>query len=152
MILLRPASWADCDLLFQWRNDPVTRAASINTNEVNRNGHEAWLSVSLESAKRKILIAEKNGVPIGTVRTDYVTFEHDIGDCGSGWELSWTVSPDHRNRHYGTAMVTQVAAGLLEKTIAVIKPENVASIKIAQSAGFKISGYEGGLLRWERHL
>lgn len=124
-ILFRPATLEDAEMLLDWRNDPVTRANSINEDEVPWEDHINWLESSLKREDRKLLIA-MNGKPVGTVRLDIRPEET---------ELSWTVAPEARRSGVGYQMVSEASR---DKTglIAKIKRENMASQKIAARAGF----------------
>lgn len=135
---LRRATMADAKMLFDWRNDPETCAASINSDPPQWEGHQKWLDASLCNPERALLIAEVDGVPVGTVRIDH----------GEETELSWTVAPDQRGKGIAKQMVELACPP--EHVVAKIKPENVASQKVAESAGFMLVE-EGELQVWERN-
>lgn len=118
---------SDAEILLYWRNDPLTKAMSINTSDVSETEHLAWLAKTLSNPARKLYVAEMDGVPVGTVRAD----------LGNPTELSWTVAPEHRGNGYGKSMVS-IAARLHRPAKAVIKPENSASMRIAEDAGLLI--------------
>ncbi len=128
-IKLRPARMEDAQILFNWRNDPETRLASVHSDRVIWAEHLAWLK-----KQRALLIAEYHGVPVGTVRID-------------GTELSWTVAPEHRGEGLGRQIVS--LAMRLGPTAARIKATNVASQKIAAAAGFRLAE-DGELQVWRR--
>ncbi len=71
-MLLRPATMADADLLFAWRNDPGTVAACASQRPVEKAEHLAWLGKVVGSRKHQLFIVEMDisGPPIGTVRMD----------------------------------------------------------------------------------
>lgn len=132
---LRPAALADAERLFFWRNDPETRQASRNTDPVSWDSHIAWLTSSLVNPNRQILIAiNDDGIPCGTIRID-------------GDELSWTTAPEFRGQGIATEMVKAVTVRPGCYT-AFIKPENAASIRVAEKCGFTMTGEENGLQRW----
>jgi RimJ/RimL family protein N-acetyltransferase len=133
---LRPATLDDAEMLFAWRNDPLTREASVNTDVVTWKGHLAWLRASLENPKRRLLVAETEN-PVGTVRIDY----------GDETEISWTVAPGARGKGIGTEKVK----GALPEgpLIACIKRANIASQQIAKAAGFVLVS-DHDLQRWKR--
>lgn len=137
MLTLRPATLADAERLFAWRNDPATRAASVHDGEVAWEEHLAWLNSSLASLARDLLIAEEDGEPVGTVRIDRT----------DETEVSWTVAPGHRGKGYGAAMVRLACPD--EPSIAHIKADNAASRKIAVAAGYSCIE-KGPLERWTR--
>src|SRR5437879_8578358 len=95
-MILRGANELDAERLFDWRNDPLTRANSLNTDLVTWADHTRWLSASLTRPDRDLLIAERDGQALGTVRIDYLADSR---------ELSWTVAPECRQQGIGKQMV-----------------------------------------------
>ncbi len=138
-IRLRPVTELDADLLLAWRNDPATRRACRDDHIVGREEHARWLRESLANAKRKIFIAELNGSPVGTVRYDM---------DGADYELSWTVAPERRGRGVGKSIVGALMAVAGRPVRADIKPDNVASIRIAMAMGLEKETETDGLLRF----
>ncbi len=116
----RLATMDDAKLLFEWRNDPLTRAMSNNTEPVPWEGHLAWLESRLARQNPHLYIIEDDG-PIGTFRVD-------------GDQVSYTIAPGSRRRGLATEALTLVRRqfGPLQ---AEIKPGNIASIKAAERAG-----------------
>lgn len=132
---LRKASMEDAKLLFDWRNDPITRAASHQTGELVFSEHCAWLEKALLT--RDIYIAEIDGIPVGTVRAD----------AGKPTELSWTVAPHRRCKGLGTRIV-MAALALHSPARAEIKADNAASIRIAEKVGMRLTKVEGGVMHY----
>lgn len=141
-MIFRKATKQDSDNLFRWRNDPETRANSINTAPVKREEHEGWLEKTLKNPNRLLFIAEEDRQAVGTMRADKLEDEN-------GYEFSWTVAPEFRGRGLGKKMLLQ-AIGEVKSPIlkAKIKKENIASIKMAQAAGFSQESEENGVLIW----
>ena len=139
----RKATEKDSENLFNWRNDPETRAESLNTAPVLREAHEAWLARTLKNPKRILFIVEEENEAVGAMRADKLENE-------DGYELSWTVAPNVRGRGVGKQMLIQAISGEINAPVfkAVIKRENIASIKMAQAAGFKQESEEKGVLVW----
>jgi len=139
----RKAIETDSENLFNWRNDPETRSNSLNTAPVLREEHEAWLARTLKNPKRVLFIVEEEDEAVGTMRADKLEDE-------DGYELSWTVAPAARGRGVGKRMLIQAISGEIDAPVfkAVIKSENIASIKMAQAAGFKQESEEKGVLVW----
>jgi RimJ/RimL family protein N-acetyltransferase len=124
---LRPVTMADAQMLLDWRNDPLTRQNSRTSTLVSRTEHETWLARTLASADYIVRIAEASGEPVGVIRADRTA---------AGWELSWTVAPQARERGHGGRMLKRFAAGLDGRLTAVIGRNNSASARIAAKAGF----------------
>lgn len=127
----RPASLEDADLLLDWRNDEVTRQNSLDHRPVQRAEHQRWLSDSLTSGRRRILIFEEDGQPCGVLRGDA------LGDAPLVTELSWTVAPKHRGRGIGRRMLTLALAEFAGILIARILASNGSSLAMAHAVGFR---------------
>jgi RimJ/RimL family protein N-acetyltransferase len=142
-VKLRPASVADSDLLLTWRNDLQTRLASRNSALVTREEHQVWLSRMLASTDHVMQIAEADGSPVGVVRGDRTP---------QGWELSWTVAPEARGRGIGRRMLTMFVAALEGRLVAVVHKDNIASARMASTAGLICVGPAGepGFEQWVR--
>lgn len=138
----RKAAKNDSEMLLRWRNDPETRDNSLNTGIVRPEEHEAWLDKTLKNPNRILFVVEENGQAVGTMRADKL-------DAGDGYELSWTVAPEFRGRGIGKKMLLHAVGKFNNSNLkAVIKKENIASIKIAQAAGFKQESEENGIPVW----
>ncbi len=137
---LRPARAADSALLLAWRNDPLTRAASVDTAEVALADHERWLAASLANEGRRLLVAEEHAQAVGSLRADRLP--------GGAWELSWTVAPHARGRGLGQRMVALLAQELEGPLVARVRAENIASRRIAEACGLVLFSSEGGLLEF----
>src|SRR5688500_1184597 len=114
-VTLRQASLADCELLYRWRNDAETRAASHTTAEIPFDEHRKWLVQVLGDPTKTPYIAEHNGSTVGTVRAELRDGVH---------ELSWTVAPESRGRRFGAAMVAMMAASIDGPIRAEVKAGN----------------------------
>lgn len=134
-VRLRPATIADAELLFVWRNDPLTRQQSIHTEPVVWDSHLAWLETSLRNPNRQLYIAEgivqdAPGQPLilGTVRADKLDEEY---------ELSWTVAPEQRGKGWGRKLVAALIEILPAQAsyTAIVLHSNPASQRIAESLG-----------------
>lgn len=132
MIKFRPACLDDAESLYAWRNDPETRANSCNSSALLWDRHVAWFRSSLDDPDMTFLVAERHGQALGTVRIDK-------------GELSWAVAPEHRGKGVGKEMVALAVS--LKPTFARIKSTNIASQKIAESAGFRLA-QDGELQIW----
>ena len=130
---LRPATMEDAERLFDWRNDPVTRAASVHRDPVAWDDHLAWLEAALADPSRRILIAEDR-VPQGTVRLD----------GGQRTEVSITLAPAARGHGLATPILRLATDGR-GPFVARIRPDNAASRRAFEAAGFTYTHHEGGM-------
>ncbi len=140
-IILRPASVEDAALLFELRNDPLTRSASLNPKKVEKNEHYKWLDNLMEDRHRNLYIAESEGKPVGTVRSDYKD---------GAYELSWTVAPFARKKGVGKLMVSTLADRIEQPIFARIKEGNASSIHIAEYCQMTFKKKEKHILLYER--
>ena len=132
----RMATIDDADMLFQWRNDPETRKQSHNTDEVNYDGHVAWLKASLVNPNREIRIAELNGVAVGTIRLDTVNNE-----C----LLSWAVASAARGKGIGKTMLSKTIETRSLPMKAEVKADNAPSRRMAEYAAMVLEREENGV-------
>jgi len=139
---LRPATMDDAKILFDWRNDPLTRQHSHNSGEVPWKSHLAWLQTSLANPARTLYVAESDGTAVGTVRADLLE--------GGEYELSWTVAPEARGKGFGKQMVLQFAREMLsgKRLLAEVKRGNIASEKIAQALGLSPGPAKDDVVTW----
>lgn len=140
MIALRAATMDDAQRLFNWRTDAETVAAAINTSAISWDEHVTWLKARLADERTKLLIAELDGSPVGTVRFD-TRSEYT--------ELSWTVAPEVRGKGVGKAMVALAASQWQGPLICRIKQRNSGSQRIASRAGFSLY-VDGPLQVWRK--
>lgn len=140
VVSLRPATEQDADLLLSWRNDPLTRSASHDSTQITLSQHLDWLSQLLSDSSRRLFVAEQRGVPVGSVRADK-------GADGTT-ELSWTVAPDARGRGLGRRMLAALLEELNGPVRAEVKAGNLASMRIAESAGLRLIREEQGVLHY----
>lgn len=146
-LTLRPATRADGEDLLIWRNDPVTRANSLDTAPVERETHFQWLDRTLADPERLVLMAERLGSKVGMVRFDL---------CRPGeWRVSIGVAPSERGRGLGRALLA-FAIQRLERgcgpglLTAEIRETNSASRQVFAACGFCEADRADGVLYFQR--
>ena len=137
IVYLRKATSDDCDLLFGWANDSLTRNNSFNTEPISYERHIEWYKKILasQSVIQYILELNQNGriIPIGQIRLDVE---------GSVAEVSYSISKDYRGFGYGKKVLQLIEAEIekesinIEKLVAKVKPDNVASAKAFLDNGY----------------
>ncbi len=145
-LVLRPATCADSALLWRWRNDPATRAASLNTTEVGEREHVQWIEDTLARPDRRLYVGIVGERPVATARLD---IENDAAT------VSVTVAPEQRGSGLGTALVRAVsdeafATTPVQRLVAVVKRDNVASRRAFARAGFELVEDAGATLTMVR--
>lgn len=135
-IALRPATLEDAERLWKWRNDSLTRANSLNSEEIDWDQHVRWLGWNLRDQFVRIHIGMLAGVEIGLVRV-----EHENTGC---W-MSWTVAPECRGQGLGYCLVKTVVDATPGRIKATIKADNIASIRIAEKLDFALETEKDGV-------
>jgi RimJ/RimL family protein N-acetyltransferase len=134
-LVLRPARESDARLLLEWRNDPEARAASRTQEVVPLPDHQRWLGAVLADPDRTLLIAERAGKPVGTVRFDRRANEA---------EISVAVAPSARGGGLGRRLIAEAseleleARPQLDRIVAAVRRENRRSAGVFERAGFTL--------------
>ena len=165
-MVARPATPEDSRQLWQWRNDPVTRAGSRSSAEVSWDDHLRWLTASLTRTDRVLLVVEDPAGPAGTVRWDLVR-ERDGEPGGSHeWEVSITVAPERRGQNLGRPLLRAGEVALAEKTsgvtrsggtevhayLAVVRIDNQSSMRLFETSAYlpDLPPDPGGFMRFRK--
>jgi len=132
---LRPATFEDCRLLWEWANEPAVRAASFSTEVIPWEEHVSWLrrKVSEPGCHHYIIVLSGNDFPIGQVRFDSI---------GNEAEIHVSVAADLHGHGYGSQAILMASKHLFKETVitriyANIKPDNGNSVCAFTKAGFK---------------
>lgn len=142
---IRRAAPRDAPLLLAWRNDPVTRAMSLDPREVNPEAHAMWLAGRLADPKCELWIGEAEDVPVAQVRFDLVETGVAI--------VSVSVAPAARGRGHATAVLRAAMASQAlgaSKFRATVRSENEASLRLFERAGFTAVRREQAVVLFER--
>lgn len=153
MMQIRAATPEDCRIVFEWANDPVSRSASVLSDPIPWEAHEAWYAARMADPDSLLfLVANDDGTPIGIVR-----FEAEGGEA----EISVNLAPDSRGGGTGTETIRRgcdaffAARPNVPVIVAYIKQSNVMSQRAFVRAGFReadpreVRGRT--MLRFERH-
>lgn len=138
----RPAGMQDARRLWQWRNDPVTRASSRSSEEVPWDDHLAWLGASLTRTDRMLFVVEDEAGPVGTVRWDLTPDREGAHE----WEVSITVAPERRGQSLARPLLRAGEAALSELVrssatdvtayLAVVHIDNDASVRLFEACAY----------------
>lgn len=135
-------------MLFAWRNDPLTQAASRSTAPVPREDHERWMqfNVAYGYPSHLVMIAENDeGKPVGVVRFD--SQKSDV----MAFEVSITIAPRHRDQKLAQPVLAQACGLMSEYTIvAEIRRDNLASRRVFERCGFEETGRSSGYLQYRK--
>lgn len=141
-ITLRKVDMNDAEALLEWRNDSKARSVSLNSEIIDIEEHKSWLTGVLADANRDLCIALYNGVPVGTVRSDY---------DGEFYELSWNIAPQYRGYGFARLMIEEAMNQSSGPFRALIKKDNNASIHIAKSIGMVLQKEQDDVLFYHKN-
>ncbi len=136
---------SDAYLIWEWRNDPITRFMSRTGNPILFEEHQKWYERTLKDPKKVILMAFLNGIATGMVRFDLLS--------STSAEISININPMMRGKGLGSAILIEACQYgkntlNLSEITAEIKAENRSSIKIFENAGFELSGVIDGFRKY----
>lgn len=148
-IRVRPATGDDARAVWEWRNDPTTRASSSTTAEVPWSDHEAWFVAALANPESWLLIAELDGRRVGVVRFDAQ------GSHGH-WVVSINLAPEARGQGLGAPTLDAGWRWLASSqdvidVVAHIRSTNRASLRTFEAAGYGHASRTDGWLHLVRY-
>ena len=132
-LAIRRARMSDLALYFQWVNDPEVRRNSFNSNPVSIEDHTSWFVKQLHSAASVMFLFLQKDIPIGQVR---FLLEGDTA------LLNFSIEKQSRGKGFAAQIITIASSTLkdeypmLKKIVAEVKPENMASGRAFERAGY----------------
>jgi len=151
-IVLVSAEICHSEMIWEWRNDSITRKMFVNSEKVSWERHTSWYKKVLLDKCRKLYLGEEGGIPIGLVRFDKCENEEYV------YEVSINISPASRKKGFGKQLLTNGIRRLLKEVDnckfirAEVKNDNVSSNKLFMSCGFIFIENESGMNSYELSL
>ena len=148
-IVLVSAEICHSEMIWEWRNDPITRKMSVNSEKVSWEEHTSWYEKVLLDKCRKIYLGVESGIPIGVVRFDKSDNENYV------YEVSITISPENRGKGFGKQLLNNGIRRLYKEVRnckfirAEVKKDNKSSNKLFKSCGFIFIKDESGMNTYE---
>ena len=147
-MLIRNVNSKDCDLIFKWRNDKVTREMFINSDKITYQKHLQWFTETLDNPLKYLYIGEIKEKKIGICR-------FDINKEKVSSDVSININPDIRGKGIGKKLLTAAIENFeivsqLELT-AQLKINNHASKKIFEYANFEVYKIDKDLIKLVRY-
>lgn len=135
-MLVRAATAEDCHFYWTVNNEPSTRAQSISPDPIPWESHKRWYARHVDSAQTHLYIAEVAGERVGVFRFDL---------SGNDSTISIALSPEHRGKGLGREIIasgtrTNLANSAIKRVIALIRPDNVGSVRAFLAAGYVRDG------------
>lgn len=131
---LRPITTADARQLFEWRNQPHIRAASITSAPLDWDSHVAYVGrITAPTAPGLWRIYQESGVDLGHVNAQPTE--------AGGWRWSFYIGAKDAPAGAGKRMLTAFLRTLLRETAfttlhAQVVAANMVSIRLHEALGF----------------
>lgn len=137
---VRDAAADDARIMFDWRNDPVTREVSRETAPLDWQAHVDWLDRALADPARALFVGEIGGRAVGVIRFDR--------SAKGRAEVSLYLDPALHGLGLGPHLLLagERAAGFATIDAAVLEG-NVASQRLFAACGFERLAPD----RWVKH-
>ena len=134
---LREAGSEDVRFYWEVNNTPTTRALSISPEPIAWEGHKAWYAARLSDAQTSLYVAELNEKRVGVLRIER--------DDKARATISIALSEVYQGRGLGRQLIAEgtrltLAAPAITQVIALIRPNNIGSVRAFQAAGYRAAG------------
>jgi UDP-2,4-diacetamido-2,4,6-trideoxy-beta-L-altropyranose hydrolase len=137
---LRRAGESDARLLWEWANDSGVRSVAFSKDSIEWDEHSDWFQTKIADPNCLILIGENvEGKPVGQVRIDQRAEREG--------EIDVSMARDWRGAGYGGLLIDLAVQKAFSSTRATtihayIRPDNAASTRAFEKAGFRRVGLE----------
>jgi UDP-2,4-diacetamido-2,4,6-trideoxy-beta-L-altropyranose hydrolase len=165
LLELRPVVADDARTLWEWANDPGTRAQSFSDAPIPWDAHRTWLADRLAHPSAALYLAHDPQGLVGQVRFAPLDRASAPNDAEGPWsEIGVVVAPERRGQHLAGALidagVRRAARDLgsdgSRSVLARIKVTNQASRRSFAAADFDLAADQVGLgqgwVQYTRHL
>ena len=132
-VSIRPASAADAELAWTWRNAEVTRSQSFDPAPIPLAGHLLWWGEMLASSAHTLILGCVAGMRVGVVRFDM---------SAPVAQISIYLDPDMTGFGIGSALLRAALTWLrqshpeIRRVEAFVKQDNLRSRRAFLAAGF----------------
>lgn len=134
---IRKANINDLDLYFEWANDDVTRANSLNPEKIKFDDHVRWFTNKIKDKNSFLYIMSSNDGYIGQIR-------FELKDDNK-YHVDHSTAPQMRGKGFAKKMLelailqlkSEIKSGEL---LATIEENNLPSLKTYVGYGFKEIG------------
>ena len=151
-MVLVSAEICHSEMIWEWRNDPITRKMFVKSEKFSWEEHTSWYEKVLLDKCRKLYVGEEGGIPIGVVRFDKCDDEEYV------YEVSINISPTSRSKGFGKQLLTNGIRRIVKEVDnckfirAEVKKGNESSNKLFMSCGFIFIENESGMNSYELSL
>lgn len=135
-VILHAARTDEIDLAFQLANDDTVRSNSFTPDKISQETHNSWYPKIIKNPEALVLHAFIKKSFCGQVKFNCTANEALIGV---------SIVPDFRGRGLGAILLQkgiqqlQINNPAIKRIVALIKKENIASIRLFEKVGFAYS-------------
>jgi len=131
-------------ILFDWANDSVVRANSLNQEKISILDQYSWFKKKINNIDTRIyILTDIYKSNIGQIRID------KVDKC---FEIDYSISKHLRGKGFGNKIVELLLIEMGKiNYIAKVKIENIASKKVFIKNGFKLKSEIDGLLIYSKN-
>lgn len=122
-IELRPATFEDAEILFNWSADLYTQKNEFFGDDITWEKHELWLKRKLQDPNCFMFICMFQRVAVSKLQVNVV---NRIGN------IDFVVAPEARRKGYGARIIGLAAKAVQKEVdilIGLVKSDNIASQK-----------------------
>tara|TARA_B100001057_G_scaffold497081_1_gene600259 strand:+ start:486 stop:971 length:486 start_codon:yes stop_codon:yes gene_type:complete len=129
-------------LIWEWRNDPISKQMSLGNHYIEWDEHCKWFKTTLAQDQIRIYIAESFRKLIGLTRFDRNSEDKET------YNISIIVAPNMRRKGFGKVILVESILIFLKEVkeckniLAVIKEENLISNNLFTACGFSFTSKE----------
>ena len=127
---LRKFNLDESIFLNKLRNKKYVRENSINSKKIPLKKHHLWFRKFLINKKNKFYLIKYYKKNIG-----YIKIEHNK----KKFFVSWAILDQFRGKGITARFLKKVTNNKKNKHVAIIKKNNLASMKVAEKSGFKFN-------------
>lgn len=128
----RPVRDGDLKQIYEWRNNPLVRKNSFQTDEIKWEEHFSYWTKRMQNTDCYSYIVLLDQTDLGLIRIDKKN--------NSSYEVNILIAPESQGKGYGIMAIDKtkkIAIKLkIKKLMARVKPDNFASQKIFEKNGF----------------
>lgn len=132
VLYLKACDSSDRDILYEWANEPLTRANSFNTKHIEYKEHCLWFESKMNNPNTFIYILYKDNNKIGIVRLDKYKEKEA--------EISYSIDKNYRGMGYSTKLLElakeKAKLNGIGRIVAYVKKENTVSNFALLNSGY----------------
>lgn len=134
MIEFREANIKDIETYFKWRNDPIVRALSFNSEIISYEAHKEWFLNKINDENCSMLLFFDKNTLVGQTRIEKKSLNQSI--------INISIPSESRGKGYSTSIIKEASRFFLKQNPkfiinAYIKKTNFKSIRAFEKALFQ---------------